>query len=283
MAASVSPGVEVMAIDTARAQDDWAEWRAARAASLAAPDSWLGLVGLYWLEPGSNAVGADPAATVVLPAGPALLGHLDCVGGTVTWRPLAGAAMALATDAGGEPTPVSHGALAFFVIERDGRLAVRVRDLDWAAKRPRPFPGVDCFAYDPAWRIEADWKPLDPPRTMDVPNVSGDLKTVRVEWQAVFLVGATEVALLPMSVAETDAGRGVFFVFRDAGSGRQSYGAGRFLNAGAPAGGRLVLDFNRAYNPPCAFTPFATCPLPPPENWLPFPVEAGERKPLATP
>ncbi|HEX5802476.1 MAG TPA: DUF1684 domain-containing protein [Azospira sp.] len=266
----------------ARAPAEWAEWRTARTASLAAPDSWFGLIGLFWLEEGSNAVGADAAASVVLPAGPALLGHLDCVGGTVTWRPLAGPPTVLATDAGGEPTRVSHGALAFFVIERDGRLAVRLRDLDWAAKRQPPFSGVDCFAYDPAWRIEAEWKPLDPPRTMDVPNVSGDLKTVRVEWQAVFHVGATEVALLPMSVPETGEGS-VFFVFRDATSGRQSYGAGRFLHAGAPAGGRLVLDFNRACNPPCAFTPFATCPLPPPENWLPFPIEAGERKLSVTP
>ncbi|MBW7900221.1 MAG: DUF1684 domain-containing protein [Rhodocyclaceae bacterium] len=248
----------------------WQFWRAARAQALAAPDSWLGLTGLFWLEEGANAVGADPAATVVLPDGPARLGKLDCAGATIVWRPAAGEAGPLRTDADGAPTVVEHGALAFFVIARDGRLAARVRDRGWAAKRP--FAGVDCFPYDPVWRIEAEWRPLDPPQTMDVPDVTGDAKPVCVERQAVFRVGGAEAALLPVRVGDA----GVLFVFRDATSGRQTYGAGRFLEAAAPAGGRIVLDFNFACNPPCAFTPFATCPLPPPENWLPFAVEVGE-------
>lgn len=256
------------AADVAR----WQGWRAARAASLSAPDSWLGVVGLFWLEEGANAVGSDPAAAVVLPAGPARLGDLDCAGGTVVWRPTDGAPVPLRTDAGGAPTVVEHGALAFFVIERDGRLAARVRDRDWMARRP--FAGIDAFAYDPAWRLEAEWRPLDPPRTMEVPDVGGDLKPVTVAWQAVFRVGGAEIALLPMRVSAD----GVFFVFRDASSGRETYGAGRFLDAAAPAGGRLLLDFNFAYNPPCAFTPFATCPLAPAENRLPFAVAAGERR-----
>lgn len=248
----------------------WQAWCKARAASLAVPDSWLGLAGLYLLEAGDNTVGTATDAAVQLPAGPARLGVLRWVGDELSWRPATGEPQPLQTDAGGAPTVVAAGTSAFFVIERDGRRAVRVRDLDWAARQP--FAGVDCFAYDPAWRIEAEWRLLDPPQTMEVPNVSGDLKPVRVEWQAVFRVGDTEVALLPMSVSES----GAFFVFRDASSGRQTYGAGRFLNTTAPAGGRIVLDFNHAYNPPCAFTAFATCPLPPPENWLAFPVSAGE-------
>lgn len=250
----------------------WQSWRAARAQALAAPDSWLGLVGLFWLDEGANAVGADPAAAVRLPAGPAHLGRLDCAGSAVVWHPAAGDAVPLRTDAGGAPTVVEHGAFAFFVIERDGRLAVRLRDRGWAATRP--FAGIDAYDYDPAWRIAADWRPLVPPQTIEVPNVSGDLSPVRVEWQAVFRVGDAEVALLPMRVSA----EGVFFVFRDATSGRATYGAGRFLDAAAPADGHLVLDFNFSYNPPCAFTPFATCPLPPPENWLPFVVAAGERR-----
>lgn len=252
----------------------WQCWREARAASLASPDSWLGLIGLFWLEEGRNAVGSDPAAVVVLPDGPLLLGHLDCAGTSVIWRPAEAAAIPLATDADGAPTVVEHGALAFFVIERDGRLAVRLRDRGWATKHP--FAGVDAFAYDPAWRIEAEWKPLDPPQVMEVPDVSGDLKPVVVAWQAVFSVGGEKFALLPMSVSDEK----VFFVFRDATSGRISYGAGRFLDATPPRDGRIVLDFNFAYSPPCAFTPFATCPLPPPENWLSIAISAGERKPV---
>jgi uncharacterized protein (DUF1684 family) len=124
-------------------------------------------------------------------------------------------------------------------------------------------------------RIEAEWQPLEPPQVMEVPNVTGDLKPVTVAWQAAFALGGQRVTLLPMNVSES----GVFFVFRDATSGRISYGAGRFLNTEAAIDGRIVLDFNFAYSPPCAFTPFATCPLPPPENWLPFAVEAGEKRP----
>lgn len=247
-------------------------WREERLRNLQAPDSWLGLIGLFWLEAGDNAVGSAEDATVKLPFGLPQLGVLRWSATGVRWLPAEGEAMALATDAGGAPTVVTQGALAFFVIEREGRLAVRLRDREWADRQP--FRGVDCFPFSADWQIIADWRPLEPAREMEVPNVSGDMKTVTVAWQAVFRVGDIEATLLPMSVSDD----GVFFVFRDALSGRQSYGAGRFLRAAPPQDGKIVLDFNRAINPPCAFTPFATCPLPPPENWLAFPVPAGEMK-----
>jgi uncharacterized protein (DUF1684 family) len=131
--------------------------------------------------------------------------------------------------------------------------------------------------------LSAEWIAISPPLLMDVPNVSGDLKPVEVGYKAVFSVDGQAVELLPMSVGEKE----VFFVFRDRTSGKETYGAGRFLKANAtPQGcflrgavhGTISLNFNFAYNPPCAFTSFATCPLPPPENWLPFPVMAGEKK-----
>lgn len=253
--------------------DAYENWRARRLSELSGPDSWLGLVGLFWLEPGRNAVGTSPGASVCLPSGPAHLGDLVWSADNVTWEPDAGASLPLATDREGAPTVVEYGSLAFFIVDREGRLAVRVRDRAWGQKQP--FTGIDCYDFDPAWRIEAEWLALEPPVSMEVPNVSGDLKVVEVAWQAVFAVGGEQVALLPMSVSETE----VFFVFRDRTSGRDTYGAGRFLKARPPVAGRIVLDFNRAFNPPCAFTPFATCPLPPPENWLPFAVPAGERKP----
>lgn len=247
-------------------------WRERRLAEFTAPESWPGLIGLIWLEPGANAVGSAPECPVRLPEGPARLGVLDCQGGSVLWLPEGGAPIPLLTDAQGEPTPVAWGSFKFFVIEREGRLAVRLRDLAWQEKRP--FAGIECFPYDPAWRIEADWETLAEPVRMEVPSVTGELKTVEVRHRAVFAHEGENIALLPMEVDED----GAFFVFRDTTSGRLTYGAGRFLRAQPARDGKLVLDFNRAYSPPCAFTPFATCPLPPPENWLGLAVTAGELK-----
>lgn len=257
---------------TTAEQTDWERWCAARERALAGPESWLGLSGLYWLEEGANRVGSDPASAVVLPHGAAHLGELLWRGEALLWAPVAGERQPLTSDRHGAPTVVTSGDSAFFVIERDGRFAVRVRDRSWAARMP--FAGIERFDYNPAWRIDAAWCPLDPPQVMEVPNVTGEMKAVTVAWQAVFEIDGKSVALLPMSVSDEKA----FFVFRDATSGRISYGAGRFLDVPPAENGRIVLDFNFAYSPPCAFTPFATCPLPPPENWLPFAVEAGEKR-----
>ena len=249
----------------------FAAWQQARHDELAAPESWLGLAGLFWLAPGANRVGSGADALVCLPDGPAHLGDLFWQDRQLSWHPVGGAARELHTDSLGPPSVVEAGDWAFFVVDREGRLAVRLRDRAWAAKAP--FAGLDYFDFSTEWQIAADWQALSPPLSMEVPNVSGDLKTVEVAYQAVFEVAGQAVTLLPMAVGEHE----VFFVFRDRTCGKESYGAGRFLKTAPAIDGRIVLDFNRAYNPPCAFTPFATCPLPPPENWLPFPVTAGEQ------
>ena len=131
------------------------------------------------------------------------------------------------SDRDGPPTAVDAGNLSFFIVDRDGRLAARVRDRDWAAASPSP--ASECFPYDPAWRIVADWQPLVPPMTMEVPDASGELKRVEVGQSASFAVAGEHVELLPMSVGAD----GVFFVFRDRTSGRETYGAGRFLKVPA--------------------------------------------------
>jgi uncharacterized protein len=251
----------------------WQSWRETRLADLAGPDSWRGLVGLFWLKPGSNPVGSASDAVVQLPSGPAHLGDLQWADGRVSWHPVDGEVSDLETDVSGAPTTVIHESLAFFIVDRDGQLAARVRDRQWANKQP--FAGLDYFPYDPAWRIEAEWQALTPPVRMEVPNVSGELKVVEVSHQAVFTMAEQTISLLPMSVAEKE----VFFVFRDQTSGKESYGAGRFLKAAPAVAGKILLDFNFAFNPPCAFTAFATCPLPPAENWLSFSLHAGEKKP----
>lgn len=252
--------------------NDLKDWQARRHAELSSPDSWLGLIGLFWLAPGVNSVGSADGSVVQLPGGPAHLGDLRRDEAQVFWQPVDGELIELQADIAGQPSVVEFQNWAFFLVDREGRLAARVRDRNWAASRP--FAGLDYFEFDPAWQIEADWQPLSPPLPMEVPNVSGDLKMIAVSRQAVFQVGSQAVTLLPMSVSENE----VFFVFRDRTSGKETYGAGRFLKAPAAVDGKIRVDFNLAYNPPCAFTAFATCPLPPPENWLPFPVPAGEKK-----
>lgn len=247
-------------------------WQAKRNTQLGSPGSWLGVVGLYWLEPGLNPVGSAADATVVLGAGPPLLGNLRWANDGVFWQPLDGPEKVLETDRHGTPTTVEVESLSFFVVDRDGQLAVRIRDRDWARKVP--FSDLEYFPFDPAWCIEAEWQTIDPPIAMEVPNVSGDLKTVEIFRRAVFEVAGQLVTLLPIAVGSNEA----FFIFRDRTSGRETYGAGRYLTVPLSEGDRITLDFNFAYNPPCAFTPFGTCPLPPPENWLPFAVPVGEKK-----
>lgn len=249
-------------------------WQAARRAELAGPDSWLGMRGLFWLEAGRNAVGNSADAIVQLPSGAAHLGDLVWEQGRIFWFPVDGACRELETDRSGQPSTVDDKNLSFFIVDRDNRLAARLRDRDWADNKP--FAGLDYFPYDPAWRIQAEWQALSPPLSMAVPNVAGELKTVLVSHQAVFALGGERVTLLPMSVSADE----IFFIFRDRTSGKESYGAGRFLKASIAVDDKITLDFNFAYNPPCAFTPFAICPLAPPENCLPFPLPAGEKKPL---
>ncbi len=252
---------------------DIEQWQQQRQAELAGPDSWLGMTGLFWLEEGVNSVGSAAGSRVLLGEEPPHLGDLLWQDGKVLWQPCDGEAVELQTDIKGQPSTVDHKNWSFFVVDRDQRLAARLRNRDWAASRP--FSGLEFFPAAAAWHIVADWEALAEPLGMEVPNVSGELKSVMVTHQAAFEHAGRRVNLLPMSVGENE----VFFIFRDRTSGKESYGAGRFLKVPPAVDGKITLDFNFAYNPPCAFTPFALCPLPPPENWLSFAVTAGEKKP----
>ena len=206
-------------------------WQQQRNAELAARDSWLGLIGLYWLEPGLNNVGSSEDAIVKLPDEQPHRGDLCWENGRVFWQLDGAPIVELQTDIAGNPTTVDLGNLSFFIVDRDGHLAARLRDRNWAAGKP--FAGLDYFDFDPAWQIEAEWQSLSPPLRMEVHNVSGELKTVDVAHQAVFQAAGQTVTLLPMSVSDKE----VFFVFRDRTSGKETYGAGRFLKVparGAP-------------------------------------------------
>ncbi|HEX6614611.1 MAG TPA: DUF1684 domain-containing protein, partial [Rhodanobacteraceae bacterium] len=180
----------------------------------------------------------------------------------------------LRDDSGPNPTRVSFGSVNFVVIDRGGRKALRVRDSE-AETRTR-FAGIESFPVDSSWRIVADWEPFDPPRTLETANVIGQMERYPVPGRARFERDGGVHELLP--VIEVPGDKQLFLIFADGTSGRETYGAARFLYADPPRDGTIVLDFNKAYNPPCAFTAFATCPLAPPENRLDLRVTAGEKK-----
>lgn len=259
-------------------------WRQQRHESLLKPDGWFSLVGLTWLSDGDNTCGSGPQSDVRLPeSAPSRLGLFRMTGEAVEIKATTGVELTvdgektqranLRTDAGGAPSLVEWGTLELYLIDRGGRVGVRVKDSDSDALRA--FKGIENYDIDPRWRTEARFVPYDPPKMIPVPTVLG---TVNEQPSP----GAVE-----MRIAGRDhrldvlpGGDGEYFiVFGDATNGSETYGGGRFLYAAeADATGRVVLDFNQAHNPPCAFTPYATCPLPPRQNRLELAVRAGERK-----
>lgn len=256
--------------------DDWMSWRASRVAEMTGRESWLSVIALTPIEGDRASVGSAPDCDIHLPIRQVHAGVINVRGTDAVWQPAEGLAMPLVVDLDGIksiPTPIDLGRYRLYIVERDSRLSVRVRDLEW--REENAFAGLDCFAFDPTWQVDAAWERLATPMRLEVPSVTGELRLKTITHRAIFeRPEGTPQALVPVYTDDES----VLFVFRDATSGRASYGGGRFLRTGIPAGDRITLDFNRAYSPPCAFTPFATCPLPPPENWLPFAVEAGEKK-----
>lgn len=266
---------------------DLQTWRQEREASLRSETGWLTLIGLHWLAPGENRFGSDGGNAVIIdvPGVPKDAGSLFLEDGKVRLVSRAGKdltvggralqAAPLKTDLDGKPDLVQVGRVSFFIIQRGNRFGVRVKDPQ-AETRLR-FPGLEYFPYDPAWKVEARFVPFAQPRQVTIPTAIGTTDNVNVPGELHFQLKGKEHKLLPFS---DDGGKtGFFIVFRDTTSGQETYGAGRFLDTEPLAQGKVILDFNRAYNPPCAFTPYATCPLPPRQNHLPLAVTAGEKKP----
>lgn len=258
------------------------DWRAARVARLTKPDGWLSLIGLHQLAPGLNTVGTAADNTIRLAAGPPYLCSLLVQDGRVLLDPAAAAIFAIdgapATKTelvyqGDRPTVASFETASFYVIPRGDRLYLRVKDS--ASARRANFAGIDYFPIDPSWRIEAQWVPFDPPHQINITNVLGQTEPATVPGKAVFTRGGQTFELLPI---DEGAGEPLFFVVTDLTAGEETYDASRFVYADRPKDGKVILDFNQAYNPPCAFTPFATCPLPPKENRMNIRVTAGEKK-----
>ncbi len=241
------------------------------------------MAGLFWLEPGPNRFGADRSSDLVLPASaPAHAGTFWLESGRVRVEAAPGVPLTrdgrpvtkqvLRSDSGGaEPDVLALGPLTLQIIERGGRLAVRLKDKERAARKQ--WKGLVWYPVNPTYRIVARFVPHDRPTTMTVPSIIGTAEAMPSPGSALFEIGGRSVRLDP--VVEPGDTR-LFFIFRDATAGKTTYGAGRFLYADPPKDGRVILDFNKAVSPPCAVTPYATCPLPPPQNHLPVAIEAGE-------
>ena len=267
-------------------EDEIRAWSERRVSRLRSDTGWLTVAGLFWLEPGENTFGTAPDNAIVLPSGSApehagVFVHAD---GVTTVRALTGTplrcrdrdvtVLRLRTDAEDSTDVLELGRLRFHVIVRSGRHGIRMRDLESPMRRD--FHGIDSWPVDRAWRIEARFEPYDPPRHVAIPTILGTVDSMLCPGALVFELQGQRCRLEP--VIESPDDPSLFVIFADATNGDETYGAGRFLYAEMPKNGRTIVDFNKAYNPPCAFTPYATCPLPPPQNELALPVRAGEKK-----
>jgi len=256
---------------------DWFAWQAARRESVAGTNGWTTLVGLHWLQEGVNFAGSAPTNHVVLPRnrGADMLGRFTRTGEVVSFEAAPGTevradgtlvhAIPLRSDTPGPATRLEVGALSIMLLKRGERLALRVRDPE--ARARQEFRSLDYFPYAPEWRLEARFEPHPLPRRLQFQDVTGGTQTMVSSGAVVFVASGTEHRL---DVTAEPNDPELFLVFRDLTSGVSTYAGGRFLRVPKPdAEGHLAVDFNRAYNPPCAFTPFATCPLPPPQYALP--------------
>lgn len=268
--------------DAYRASVD--EWYQKRIERLTAPSGYLSLVGLYPLEEGANRFGSGENNQLVFPdKAPKRMGTIYYAndkleiavmpGVTITHDGEPVDKMYVESDRDGDPTVLESGTFTFYVIERAGELYLRLKDTDSDVRRN--FDGIERYPVDPTWRIEAEFVPYDPPKPITIPTILGYEVTEQCPGAIVFEKNDKEYRLEPMPTA---SGEQFFIVFGDETSGMETYGGGRFLYCPVPdENGKLVIDFNKAYNPPCAFTPYATCPLPHRENMLSLRVEAGEK------
>jgi len=262
-----------------------ATFRQERNDGLKKPEGWLSLVGLFWLQEGDNRFGSGAENRVIFPEGsaPVVAGTFVRHGDKVSVEAAAGAGLMsdgkpvsrldLAVDADkGGPTHLELGSLRFYVIKRGDRLGVRVKDTD--SPLLKNFQGVDVYPTRADWRFEARFEPYVPVKKVPVPNILGQVEDISSAGAVVFEFGGKTYRLDGLG----EPGEGLSLIFADDTNGKETYGAGRFLDTDPPKDGKVVVDFNKAYNPPCAFTAFATCPLPPKQNRLALRVEAGEKK-----
>ena len=274
-------------------QDDQLAWRAKRAASLQAPEGWLSLVGLEWLKDGDNSFGSAagnkiqiaakaPAHVAVVHFEKGMLRLIAPSGGfprDLTIDGHAAQEQTLYADDGAQPSKLKFGTFTVIIIHRDERYGMRIKDTE--APTRTGFHGLRWYPPDAAYRIKARWIPYNPPKMLDIPTILGTVSKLPAPGAAEFTLDGQPLRLEP--VLEDPKDTELFFILRDATSKTTTYGAGRFLYTDLPdhglsEPGEIWLDFNRLVNPPCAFSPYATCPLPPTRNRLTVAIPAGEQR-----
>ncbi len=248
-------------------ESEIAAWRSQREARLKAEGGWLSLAGLFWLHDGANSFGKAESNEIVLPDGPPQAGVFQLRDGKVT-ATLGGKTQAIAPDS---DDAVKVGRLSLFAIKRGDRFGIRLKDPESEARRN--FHGISYYPASEKYRVTAKW--VAARRTIPILNIIGQTEEAENPGYAVFHLDGKELRLYP--IFEEPGAKELFYIFRDLTTGKETYPAGRFFYSDLPKNGEVVLDFNKAYNPPCAFTPYATCPLPPKENYLPVRIEAGEK------
>jgi uncharacterized protein (DUF1684 family) len=262
-------------------QKEIESWRAERETNLKKDGSWLTVAGLFWLREGESTVGADAENDFVLPEGsaPPFVGIFGYQDGKVTFRAHEGVsvvhkekpATSVALEPG-EKNAISLGRLSMWVHASGPRLAVRLRDLESPIRKQ--FTGLEWFTVDPAYRVEAKFTLHAAPKNVEILNMLGDIERYESPGVVDFELKGETVRMEPVWNTERDR---LWFIFKDATSGKETYPSARFLYADAPKDGSVVVDFNKAYNPPCAFNPYTTCPMPTKENRLKMRIEAGEK------
>ncbi|GAB3719421.1 DUF1684 domain-containing protein [Spirosoma lituiforme] len=263
-------------------EEEIKQWRQQREADLKKEEGWLNLAGLFWLNEGENTFGGSEKNTIVFPAdhSQATLGKFILKNGTVSVE-TAPDAQVFAGDAPvqtlqlfpytGKPTVLTHKSLRWFVIQRGDKFAIRLRDLESPALTE--FKGITTYPIDPAWRLKAKFVPT-PGKKIAITDVTGRTSDQDSPGKLIFSVNGKE-----QSLESTGDLTHLHFVFADQTNKHDTYGGGRFLDAPGPdADGYTYLDFNKATNPPCAFTPYATCPTPPKANKLVVAISAGEKR-----
>ena len=294
MFASLAAGSDNKAADDQNSwQRDLLAWRAQRATNLQAPEGWLSLIALGWLKEGDNSFGSAEDSRVQIAAKvPAHIAIVRLEKGTLCLLPPAegfakellidgqpAKEQALLADDADQPSKLTIGTLTISVIHRDDQFGLRVKDLQ--APTRVAFHGLRWYAPSQTYRVHARWIPYNPPKVLEIPTVLGTMTHLPAPGVAEFMLDGKLLRLEP--VLEDPKSTDLFFIMRDTTSKTTTYGAGRFLYTSLPdhgvdQPGELWLDFNRLVNPPCAFTAYATCPLPPPQNRLNVPIPAGEQR-----
>jgi hypothetical protein len=258
-------------------------WHNKRVENLKRENGWLNLAGLFWLKPGENRFGSDPSNDIIFPKDtPNKIGIIILKDSTVQLKvnnsvniTVAGnkvGDIVLDNDMTGNPTIMANGSFKWFIIKRGDKYGIRLRDLNTALAKN--FPGIDIYDIDKSWKIEAKFEKFVHPEIIKVPSIIGTVEEDTVYGHIVFEKEGKTYSIVPVSEGDS-----YFIIFADETNGDETYGAGRFLYSALPdSAGKVILDFNKAYNPPCAFTKYATCPLPPKENYLHLKVTAGEKK-----